>query len=60
MIDSPTNQVFCVMENTALKKFGEKVSYSFWEAADRSHTVIRLATDWGTTPEDTDALLALL
>ena len=54
---SPTNQIFCVMENNALKKLGEKVEYSFWEKYDDEHTVIRFATDWGTTEEETDALI---
>lgn len=57
---SPTNQVFFMMENTALAAFGEKVCYSFWEKADEDHTIIRLATDWGTTDEEVDALIAVL
>ncbi|MCR4655255.1 MAG: low specificity L-threonine aldolase [Lachnospiraceae bacterium] len=58
--DSPTNQIFCVMENNALKRFGEKVEYGFWEKHDEDHTVIRLATDWGTTDEDIKALIDIL
>ena len=54
---SPTNQIFVVMENEALKKLGEKVEYSFWEKYDDDHTVIRLATDWGTTESETGALI---
>ena len=59
-IDSPTNQIFPVLENGRLKEFGERVAYSFWEKAGDTHTVIRLATDWGTTEEEVDALIALL
>ncbi len=58
--DSPTNQIFCVMENDQLEKFGERVEYSFWEKYDEDNTVIRLATDWATTPEETDALIEIL
>ncbi len=58
--DSPTNQIFFVMENEKLKEFGAKVEYSFWEKYDESHTVIRLATDWAATAEETDQLIALL
>lgn len=58
--DSPTNQIFCVMENDQLEKFGERVEYSFWEKYDGDNTVIRLATDWATTPEETDALIEIL
>ncbi|MBR1409105.1 MAG: low specificity L-threonine aldolase [Clostridia bacterium] len=57
---SPTNQVFCIMENTRLEALGQHVEYSFWEKADEAHTVIRFATDWATTKEDVEALSALL
>ena len=58
--ESPTNQIFCVVENRMLEKLGQKVEYSFWEKYDDSHTVIRFAADWGTTREETDELIALL
>ena len=57
---SPTNQIFCVVENGRLEKLGERAEYSFWEKYDDAHTVIRFATDWGTTPEETDALIEIL
>ena len=31
-----------------------------WEAYDADHTVIRLATSWATTKENTDKLIACL
>ena len=58
--ESPTNQLFIIMENSKLEEFGRKVEYSFWEKYDDSHTVIRLVTDWGTTPEETEALISIL
>lgn len=58
--DSPTNQIFCVMENVKLSSFGERVEYSFWEKYDDDHTVIRLATDWATEPEKADKLIEIL
>jgi len=57
---SPTNQIFCVMDNEALKRLGEKVEYGFWEKYDDGHTVIRFATDWGTTAEEAEALTKIL
>ena len=48
------------MENRALERFGEKVEYGFWEKYDEKHTVIRLATDWGTTEEEITALIDAL
>ena len=58
--ESPTNQIFCIVENAALKKLEEEVAYGFWEKYDDNHTVIRFATDWGTTEEETAALIAVL
>ena len=58
--ESPTNQLFIIMENSKLEEFGRKVEYSFWEKYDDSHTVIRLVTDWGTTPEEIEALISIL
>ena len=58
--ESPTNQIFCIMENDALERLGEKVEYSFWEKYDDNHTVIRLATDWAATEEETKALIDVL
>lgn len=57
---TPTNQIFVIMANEQLEHLAKKVSYSFWEAYDAEHTVIRLATSWGTTPEETDKLLTVL
>ncbi len=56
-IDSPTNQQFFVMDNEKLKVLSAGVKYSFWEKFDEKRTVIRLATDWATTPEDIEILL---
>ena len=58
--ESPTNQIFVIIENDALKKLGEKVEYSFWEKYDDNHTVIRFATDWGTTEAEVNALIDIL
>jgi len=59
-IDSPTNQIFIVMEDKDLVSFSQKVWYGFWEKKDSSHTVIRLCTSWATKDEDVQALISLL
>ena len=51
-IDSPTNQQFVILEDSMMEKLRERVAFSFWEKADRSHTVVRFATSWSTTEED--------
>ena len=58
--ESPTNQIFVVIENDALKRLEEKVEYGFWEKYDDDRTVIRFATDWGTTESETNALIDML
>lgn len=58
--ESPTNQIFCIMENKDLERLGEKVEYGFWEKYDDDRTVIRFATDWGTTEQETAALIEIL
>ena len=56
---SPTNQIFCVLEDALLARLQDSLEYSFWEKPDVSHTIIRLATGWATTVSDTEALLSL-
>ena len=59
-IDSPTNQIFIILNNVQMKKLSEQVVFSFWEKKDDSHTVIRFATSWATRMEDVHKLLTLL
>lgn len=60
LIDSPTNQLFPILENSFMEKLSEKVVFSFWEKYDSDHTVIRFATSWATTKEEVDELISLL
>lgn len=55
-----TNQIFVVMENQVMKKMQRKASISFFETVDESHTLVRLATSWGTEEEDVNALIKLI
>ena len=55
-----TNQIFVIMDNQKLTAFSKKVAFSTWEAYDADHTVIRLATSWATTKENTDSLIECL
>lgn len=58
--DTPTNQTFVIFPNEKLPALKEKVSYGFWEKYDETHTVIRFATSWATTEENTQKLIAVL
>lgn len=59
-IDSPTNQIFIVLDNERLERLKKRVNVSFWEKADEGHTVVRFATSWATTAEEIEALCKLL
>ena len=58
--ETPTNQIFIILDNEALKELGNACEYSFWERYDENHTVIRLATSWATEAADTKKLIVLL
>lgn len=54
--ETPTNQIFCVIENERMERLAGQVEFGFWERYDETHTVIRFATSWATTQEDVEAL----
>ena len=60
VMDSPTNQTFVRLDNERMEELSKQVAFDFWERSDATHTVIRLATSWATTLEDTQALISLL
>lgn len=59
-IDSPTNQLFVVLDDKKLAALSKEVWFSVWEKKDATHTVIRLCTSWATRDEAVDQLISLL
>ena len=59
-LDSPTNQIFIVLDNLTYKKLSDKVGFGFWEKFDDDHTVVRFATSWATSEESIDKLEEIL
>ena len=59
-MDSPTNQVFVVLENAQLAALDGKAKFGFWEKFDDAHTVVRIATSWDTRMEEIEQLTALM
>lgn len=55
-LDSPTNQIFLILENGLIERLKEEVVFSFWEKYDAEHTVVRFATSWATKEEDVKKL----
>ena len=59
-MDSPTNQVFPILENSQLAALEGKAKFGFWEKYDDTHTVMRIATSWATRMEEIEQLIALM
>lgn len=59
-VETPSNQIFIVLENARMAALREKVRFGIWEKVDEGHTAIRLVTSWATRPEDVQALIELL
>ncbi len=59
-IETKTNQIFVVLENTKTEELKKDVSFEFWERKDENHTVVRFASSWATREEDVDRLNGLL
>jgi len=59
-MDSPTNQIFFVIDNDKMSVLSEKISFGFGEKYDEHHCVIRFATSWSTREDDVNDLCDLL
>ena len=58
--NSPTNQMFILLDDNKKAELERHVAFSFWEKPNDEHTVVRFVTDWATTDEDVEALIKLL
>ena len=54
--ESPTNQQFVILEDSTVRRLKEHVVFSFWEKADKTHTVVRFVTSWATRKEEIEEL----
>ncbi|MCQ2401414.1 MAG: aminotransferase class I/II-fold pyridoxal phosphate-dependent enzyme [Lachnospiraceae bacterium] len=59
-VDSPTNQIFVVMDKSRAEALSEKVNYTLWEDIGDSRVVIRFVTSWATGEADVKALTEVL
>ena len=59
-MDSPTNQQFVLLGPEAMARLEGKVAYEVWDKLPDGRAITRFATSWATTPEQIDALAALL
>lgn len=51
LIDSPTNQVFPIMENRVIKELETRFLFYTWARVDDNRSAVRLITSWAT-PRD--------
>ena len=59
-MDSPTNQVFVILDNAQLAALEGRAKFGFWEKFDDTHTVVRIATSWATRMDEVEALIDLM
>ena len=59
-IDSPTNQLFPIMDNATVARLREHAVFEIWEPLDTDRTVVRFVTSWATTMEDVEKMIELL
>ena len=59
-VDSPTNQIFPVLNNDAVEELSKDFQFEIWESFDETRTTIRLVTTWQTTNAEIDMLLGKL
>lgn len=55
-----TNQLFLIVDDGVVERLRPHATFSLWEHLDGGRSVIRFVTDWATSEEDVDALLALM
>lgn len=60
LVESPTSQVFPIVENGLRPRLAKMCAFEDWEPYDAGRTVIRFVTCFQTTQEDVDALLTAL
>ena len=59
-LETPTNQQFVILENAYMEALAKRVGFDIWEPYDATHTVVRFATSWATTPAQIMQLKELL
>ena len=59
-IDSPTNQLFPIMDNATVARLREHAAFEVWEPMDDTRTVVRFVTSWATTMDDVEQMIELL
>lgn len=51
LINSPTNQIFPILENKIIERLDKKFNFYTWKKIDDNNSAIRLVTSWATQKE---------
>lgn len=51
LIDSPTNQIFPILENELIEKLKKQFEFYVWKKIDGENSAIRLVTSWATNKD---------
>ena len=58
LIESPTNQQFPILPDSALEELKKDYAYSYIQRVDENHSCVRFCTGWATLEENVDKLIA--
>lgn len=59
-INSPTNQIFILVEKEEANRISKKVELTHWDDPDEKHSILRICTSWSTEEADVEKLLDIL
>ena len=60
LIDSPTNQLFPIVDTETLARIEKDFAVAVWEKLPDGRVAIRICTSWATSDENVDKLIAAL
>ena len=60
LMDSPTNQIFVILDDADYERLKKEVVCRFWRKLDKGRTVVRFVTSWATSMEAVRAVWDLL
>ena len=56
-IDSPTNQIFPILENRVIRELEKEFGFYVWSPETKETSTIRLVASWATPPEAVDSFM---
>ena len=56
-INSPTNQIFPIIENRVIEKLSSRFQFYVWAPTGKNHSAIRLVASWATSQEAVESFV---